>query len=369
VQRFDLTFERPGSRVCKVCVGNGALDECVGETLAANPGRQSVVVSDTTVGRLYGKSLTARLGTDRLPALHLTFPAGEPHKSRETKSRLEDELLEAGVGRDVTFIAVGGGVTGDLAGFLAATWHRGAPVIQVPTTLLAMSDAALGGKTAINLPGGKNLVGAIHQPIAVYADIATLSTLPDAVLVEGFSEIVKAAVIADPSLFEWLESAVPALTARETAVLERSVAASLSVKAAVVNRDEREFGWRSILNFGHTVAHGIEVASDYRVTHGRAVSIGMVAEARLAVEATGFPQAVVQRLETLLQGLGLPIRLPEETEVPLEELLVATRRDKKARQGRARYALPTALGKMRSGGETMEIEESRLRTLLRELRI
>jgi len=349
-----------------VCVGSGATDELIRETLADPPGRPLVVVSDATVGRLYGESLAARLGADGLPVLYLTFPAGESSKSRETKSRLEDELLQGGAGGEAAFIAVGGGVTGDLAGFLAATWHRGAPVIQVPTSLLAMSDAALGGKTAVNLPGGKNLVGAFHQPLAVYADIARLSSLPDAVFIEGFAEIVKAAVIADPSLFEWLASEVPALTAREPAALEHSVAASLTVKAAVVTRDERESGWRSILNFGHTVAHGIEAASEYRVSHGRAVSIGMVVEARLAVEATGFPPAAVERLEALLAALGLPTRLPAE--VPLEPLLAATHRDKKARAGRARYALPIALGRMDAAGETLEIGESRLRSLLQELR-
>jgi 3-dehydroquinate synthase len=293
----------------------------------------------------------------------LTFPHGEAHKTRRTKERLEDAMLRAGVGRDAAVIAVGGGVTGDLAGFVASTWHRGVPVVQVPTSLLSMADAALGGKTAVNLPGGKNLVGSFHQPWGLYADIATLDTLPEKHFRAGFAEIVKSAAIADLGFFRWLESAAAILLARDPAALGRAVSSCVGIKGRIVTRDEREEGRRAVLNFGHTVGHALEAASGYRILHGRAVSMGMVAESRLAMHLTGFPRGHTERLHRLLDAFRLPTRLPARLAV--DEVVAAARQDKKARGGQVRYALPRSLGRMLPAPEfTLAVKDKLLRTVL-----
>jgi 3-dehydroquinate synthase len=347
-------------------VGRGALDRLRDDLLAHPPGRPVIVVSDSNVAPLYGEPLRRRLVDGGLDAHLCTFQAGEANKTRETKAALEDRLLELTVGRDTALVAVGGGVTGDLAGFVAATWHRGVPVVQVPTTLLAMADAALGGKTAVDAPGGKNLIGAFHQPLAVWADVSTLATLPEDELRAGFAEVVKAAVIADSGLFRWLEESAGALLGRDGEALEHVVERCLRIKARVVARDEREAGRRAVLNFGHTVGHAIEAASGYRVRHGHAVAIGMAAEARLAVSESGFPRTSVSRLERLLESFGLPVIWPGEVE--LEEAVTATRRDKKARAGRVRYSLPRRIGRMAPGNEvTTVVEEPALRAACKQI--
>jgi len=342
------------------------LDRLRVDLLANPPGRPVVVVSDSNVAPLYGEPLRRRLEEGGLDARLCTFPAGEEHKTRETKAELENRLLEMTVGRDTALVAVGGGVTGDLAGFVAATWHRGVPVVQVPTTLLAMADAALGGKTAVDTPGGKNLIGAFHQPHGVWADVSTLATLPDDELRAGLAEVVKSAVIADSGLFRWLEESADALLAREEEALEHVVERCLRIKARVVSRDEREVGRRAVLNFGHTVGHAVEAASGYRVRHGHAVAVGMAAEARLALSETGFPAASVGRLERLLEACGLPVTWPDA--VDLDEAVAAARRDKKARAGRVRYSLPRRIGRMAPGDDvTTVIDEAVLRAACKQI--
>jgi 3-dehydroquinate synthase len=338
----------------------------VEELVAHPPGRPLVLISDSNVAPLYGAPLLGELTRGGVEAHLETFPAGEVHKTRETKAALEDRLVRLGIGRDAAIVAVGGGVTGDLAGFTAATWHRGTPLVHAPTTVLAMCDAALGGKTAVDLPGGKNLVGAFHQPRAIYADVATLATVPEVHFRGGFAEVVKVAVIADPDLFRWLEGSAPELVRRDPEALEHAIARSLRIKARVVERDEREAGRRVILNFGHTVAHAVEAASGYSVSHGDAVAIGMMVEGTLAVAATGLPAAHLERLRHVLTSLGLPVRWPGG--VRIEDVLAAVRHDKKARAGRARYALPTRIGRVPPGrGVVREIDESRLVEACRDI--
>ena len=250
---------------------------------------------------------------------------------------------------------------------MAATWQRGVPLFHVPTTLLAMVDASIGGKTAINLPRGKNLVGAIHQPHAVYADIATLKTLPDAIFRDGIAEIVKAGSIADSGLIRWLEAHAKPLLARRPGVVTEAVVRSVRVKARVVRRDERESGRRAILNFGHTIGHALESVSGYALSHGRAVAIGIVVETRLAVDHAGLPEPVARRIVALLRDFGLPTTIPRK--LSLSRIQAATHLDKKARAGKARYALPVALGRMRPGaGVTVSVGDEAVLEALRACR-
>jgi len=332
-----------------VVVGKGILDRAAKAIAATYPTHRRLIVSDSLVGRLYGKDLLRRLARRRAAATLLTFPAGERFKTRETKARLEDQLLRLGAGRDTVLIALGGGVTGDLTGFLAATWHRGVPVVQVPTTTLAMFDAALGGKTGVDLPQGKNLVGAFHQPESLWADVDVLQTLPPRVYASGLAEAVKTAVVLDATLFRAMERDAARLVARDPNALVRLVSRCLRLKGQVVARDEREADRRAVLNFGHTAAHAIETATSYRVSHGDAVAIGQVVEARLAERLTGLPRAEADRIEALLVALGLPVRPPRGLDP--RRLRDAMRLDKKTRGGEVRCALPERLGRMPAGAE------------------
>jgi len=364
VRSFDLSF-RPVRQRCRVRIGSGALDELVDELGGEWPRRLLAVVSDSNVGPLHGAPLAARLRKRGLRVETLTFPAGEASKNRETAARLEDRLYEIGAGRDSVVIAVGGGVTGDLSGLLASLWHRGVPVVQVPTSLLAMVDASIGGKTGVNLSAAKNLIGTVHQPWGVYADVALLETLPEAEYVAGFGEVVKSAAIADIRFLRWLESAAPALLSRDASAVEQAVVRCVEIKGRVVTRDERESGRRAMLNFGHTLGHALEAVSGYRVAHGEAVAAGICLEARLAAKVTGFPPAHVRRLVSLVAAFGLPPCLPVGSSIA--ELIDATRRDKKVRDRRVRYALPVALGRMPSGEEwTVAVEDDVVRGVLEE---
>jgi 3-dehydroquinate synthase len=366
VQDFELEFRPPPRRTCRVRVGEGVLARLVADLIAGLPGRPLFLISDDQVHPLHGNPLALRIRDAGALVHELTFPAGEASKTRKTKSILEDRLFELGAGRDAVILAVGGGVTGDLAGFVAATWHRGIPVIQVPTTLLSMADAALGGKTAVNMPSGKNLVGSFHQPWGVYADTSVLSTLDEQFYIEGIAEIVKSAVIADAALFSWLEGAVEQLLSREAAALEHVLMACLAIKGRVVRRDELEGGRRAVLNFGHTVAHALESASGYTLRHGRAVAIGMCIESRLARSQTGFSRRQVARLARLLAQFGLPTQIPSGLSV--DDVVAATYRDKKNRGGDVHYALPRQIGRMLPGNAvTVAIDESRLRGAIAEL--
>jgi 3-dehydroquinate synthase len=331
----------------RVVVSRGALLQAADAIVVEFPGSRVVVVSDARVARIVTPRFLARLGARGVRALRVTFPAGESHKTRETKAAIEDRLAGAGIGRDAVVAAVGGGVTGDLAGFVAATWHRGLPVVQVPTTLLAMVDASLGGKTAVDTPAGKNLVGAFHHPASLWADADVLDSLPPRAYRSGLAEAVKIAAALDASLFRALERDAAALVARNPDAVEAVVARCLRLKGRVVASDPRESGPRAALNFGHTVGHGIEAASGWRLAHGEAVAIGIVAEARMAERLVGFPAADTERVTALLERFGLPVRAPASLD--LEAFVRFAKRDKKGRAGEVRCALPLALGSMPAG--------------------
>lgn len=321
----------------------------VGAGIATNPdlwryllrgAARIAVVTDTNVGPAVTAPILAATGKDPLV---VTVPAGETAKSRAQKEAIEDTWFKAGLGRDTVVLAIGGGVVGDLAGFTAATYMRGIPVVQVPTSLVAMVDSAIGGKTGIDTPHGKNLIGAFHPPHAVVADVEALTTLPDAELRYGLAEVIKHGCIADASLLDLLEERSDAIFGRDAATLVDLVARNVRIKGRIVEADEREGGLRQVLNFGHTIGHAIERVTDYRVPHGAAVALGMLAEARLAQVYRGFPPDATARLAALLAAVGLPLRL-QGLDATAGAIVAATVGDKKAREGRVRYALPHDLG-------------------------
>jgi 3-dehydroquinate synthase len=275
------------------------------------------------------------------------IPPGEQHKSRAEKERIEDALAASRCGRDTVILALGGGVVTDLAGFVAATWHRGIPWIALPTTLLGMLDASIGGKTGVDHPQGKNLIGAFHQPAAVFADTAWLDTLPAGHLRSGLAEAIKAAVVRDAGLLEDLRARREAILAGDDDALADTVARCCAIKAQVVAADPAEGDLRQILNFGHTIGHAIEALSGFTMLHGDAVAIGMVAETRIAARHVGLSAGAAQAIEDLIAAFGLPGALREALRAAgAGAILEAARSDKKARAGALRYALPLSPGEM-----------------------
>ena len=291
---------------------------------------------------------------------YVSLPPGEATKSLQMASRLYDELADWPADRQTAVVAVGGGVVGDLAGFAAATYARGLPLVMVPTTLLAMVDSSVGGKVGINHPKGKNLIGAFHQPAGVWIDTAALDTLPDREYLSGLAEVVKYGVILDADFFAWLEANADALVRREPAAVRHVVARSCRLKADVVEKDEREeTGLRMVLNYGHTFAHAFETVGGYgEWLHGEAVAAGMACAARLAERRGMVPAEVTARQVRLLGAFGLPTApLPEW---PADELIAVMYRDKKASAGRLRFVLPTRLGEVAA----FEVPESQVREVL-----
>jgi 3-dehydroquinate synthase len=274
-----------------------------------------------------------------------SIPAGESAKTLGQAAELYSALARLPADRGTVILAVGGGVVGDLAGFVAATYARGLPWVVVPTSLLAMVDSAVGGKVGINLPEGKNLVGAFHQPLAVWVSLDTLQTLPDREYRSGLAEVVKYGIIADADFFAWLESHAPALVAREPEALRHAIRRSLEIKAAIVAVDEREeSGQRVKLNFGHTFGHAFETLAQFSLLHGEAVAMGMMCAARLASRLGLCPSELVERLSSLLTTLGLPTAPPQTWSA--DQILAAMATDKKRRADRLRFVLPRLLGQV-----------------------
>ena len=297
----------------------------------------------------------------------LVFPHGEASKTRGEWQRLSDALLSRGAGRGAAIVAVGGGVVGDLAGFVAATYMRGIPILHVPTTVVAMVDSALGGKTGVDTVEAKNLIGAFHHPAAVIADPRTLLTLSAREFRAGLAEVVKHAVIADAGYFEWLEGHTDDIAARNLDLLGELVRRSVAIKADVVESDERERGRRAHLNLGHTIGHGIEHASGYQLLHGEAVALGLVAECALASDLGLVGTDLGQRVAGLLARFDLPIRLTAN--LSFDMVLRAMGYDKKAVGGELRFALPVGLGSMARAGDewTVVADAARIEKALSSL--
>lgn len=331
---------RLGARSYPIWIGPGLLAEAA----LWRPylrGRQVLVVSNATVAPLYLDRLAA--GLDGLAWDRVVLADGEQYKTLAGAERVFDALAALRAHRDACVLALGGGVVGDLAGFAAACWMRGVDFLQFPTTLLAMVDSSVGGKTAVNLAAGKNLVGAFHQPRAVVVDTDTLASLPPREYRAGLAEVVKYGAINDAAFFDWLERHAAALAARRDDAVGGAIAACCANKAGVVARDETEQGERALLNFGHTFGHALEAAAGYgRLLHGEAVAIGMVLAARLAARLGRAPAADAQRLEDLLAALGLPTALPAGHDPA--QLLELMRLDKKNLSGRLRLVLWRGIG-------------------------
>ena len=329
------------------------------------PAHRYAVITDSNVGPRYADSIISGLGKDRADVL--LFPAGEYHKTRETWARLTDQMLAKGFGRDSAVIALGGGVVGDLAGFVAATFMRGIPVIQVPTSLMAMVDSSIGGKTGVDTYAGKNLVGAFHLPAAVLIDPQVLATLPLREMRAGIAEIVKHGVIANEAYLRDVASSVRQLFDKGGPTSDRLLAVivpSIEIKADIVSRDQREDGLRKTLNFGHTIGHAVELVSGYSLLHGEAVSIGMALEGRLA-EMIGVAQAgTAEAILKALRAAGLPVDLPPSLD--RDEIVEATRSDKKGQSGKLMLALPRRIGEMAGSdsGWTVPVSDDQLREVL-----
>ena len=327
------------SRSYPILIDAGLLGRAA--VLEAHVGARDVlVVSDTTVAPLYLPALSAALKARRLVAVIL--PAGEAHKTLANLARVLDVLIANRFGRDCALLALGGGVVGDLAGFAAASYQRGVAFVQVPTTLLAQVDSSVGGKTGVNHPGGKNLIGAFHQPSAVLSDTATLTTLPARQLRAGLAEVIKYGLICDAAFFSWLEAHLDALLAGEPAALAHVIRRSCEIKAAIVGRDEREHGERALLNLGHTFGHALEAATAYKEwLHGEAVGTGLVMAAAMSHACGYLSAADAARVRQLVERAGLPAHAGN---VSPEALLAHMRIDKKVQGGRIHLVLLRSIG-------------------------
>jgi 3-dehydroquinate synthase len=337
----SLTVEL-GERAYPIHIGAGLVDRAALFAPHVH-GRRAAIVTNETVAPLYAERLEAALAAAGARCQRIVLPDGEAFKTWQTLNAIFDALLGAQADRRTVLVALGGGVIGDLAGFAAATYQRGISHLQVPTTLLAQVDSSVGGKTAINHPLGKNMIGAFHQPVAVIADTATLATLPPREFAAGLAEIVKYGAIFDVEFLAWLERNAERLLARDTQALTEAIRRSCEIKAQIVAADERETGARALLNFGHTFGHAIESAAGYgNILHGEAVATGMAMAARFSAHTGRVPRADADRLIRILERLRLPVNAPK---FPRDVWLEYMGRDKKNEGGRITLILLDALGR------------------------
>jgi 3-dehydroquinate synthase len=332
-----------GPRSYDIEIGSGNLREAVKFCDAEQDDAHVVIISDSNVDELYTEPVSDALQEAGAQIDVLIVEAGEQSKDSEVAADLWEQMLDNGADRKTVVVALGGGVVGDLAGFVAATFGRGLRFVQIPTTLLAQVDSSVGGKVGINLPGGKNMVGAFWQPRGVLIDVDVLQSLPGREFCAGMAEVVKYGVIQDPEFFAYLETNIEKVNAKDAAVLTHIVERCCRLKADVVEQDEREeTGLRSILNYGHTFGHAFEAATGYEtLLHGEGVAIGMMCAARLAERMGRIDVAFVERQRKLLDAFGLPLDVPE---VDRNELIELMYRDKKVERGKLRFVLPTRLG-------------------------
>ncbi|MEO8856607.1 MAG: 3-dehydroquinate synthase [Burkholderiaceae bacterium] len=344
IERVGISL---GDRSYQILIGSGLFDDP--QTYAdVSAGRSALIVTNTVVAPLYEERLRRALQSRFKQVDSVVLPDGEAHKNWQTLNLIFDTLLRRACDRKTVLFALGGGVVGDMTGFAGASYMRGVPFVQVPTTLLAQVDSSVGGKTAINHPLGKNMIGAFYQPVQVVCDLATLATLPAREVSAGLAEVIKYGPISDMAFFEWLESNMDALRASDSAALAYAVRRSCEIKAAVVGHDERESGLRAILNFGHTFGHAIEAGMGYgQWLHGEAVAGGMVMAAELSLRLGLIDERLVLRLTRLIEAAGLPTRCPQLPSITAGSTAIANadrylelmRVDKKATAGEIKFVV------------------------------
>ncbi|MBA3015627.1 MAG: 3-dehydroquinate synthase [Proteobacteria bacterium] len=349
-----------GDRSYPIMIDHGLLATIGSDLKTRNIAKRFVVIADDTVAGLYGERLLHSLQASGFVPDIIAFPAGEASKTMATVAHLASRLAQLGVDRKDGLIALGGGVTGDITGFLAASYLRGIPFVQIPTTLLAQVDSSVGGKTGVDIPEGKNLIGAFHQPRAVYIDSQVLQTLPAAELLNGIAEVIKYGVIYDYNFFVFLENQLDSILKYNLPILEEVIETCCTIKAEVVSKDEREADLRRILNFGHTIGHAVEADSGYQLSHGSAVAIGMVAASSLAVAKGMLPVNDAARLTALIKNFGLPTTIPTTSDRQKLKSYLLT--DKKTVAGRPFFVLPTSIGTVTI---TADVNESLLDQVLK----
>jgi len=329
--------------------------------------RRIVVISDDNVSRLHRDRFQEALAGH--PLDFISIPPGEKSKTREMKLRIEDQLLEKQYGRDTLILALGGGVVGDLAGFVAATYNRGIPFVQVATSLLAMVDSSVGGKTGVDTPFGKNLIGAIRQPEAVFADLSFLDTLPQIEFINGLAEAIKIAIVLDREFCTFLEQHSTEILQKEPAVTEHVIRRSIELKKQIIETDETESGPRQVLNFGHTIGHALEMASDYRMKHGLCVAIGMIAESNLSEKLGELKLADAQRIIRLLRAFDFSLHIDPDFDT--ERLIAYMRSDKKAHRQTPYFILLQEIGRIKSepGVYSFLVPTSFIQKVIEELKV
>ena len=341
VVRVELKEEADNSY--GIFIGEGLFGNLAGELKQKPVANAYAIIADYVVADIYGKKLLKSFQKESLHAHLITFPAGEKSKSRKTKERIENAMLNLGFGRDSCIIALGGGVVGDLAGFVAATYMRGVPYIQVPTTLLAMVDSSIGGKVAVDVKNAKNAVGAFYQPKKAIIDLNFLKTLPKKELVNGLAEVIKHALIQDKDFFHFLEKNIGRILEFDLGILKQVIKRSCEIKAGIVTEDEKEKGMRMLLNYGHTIGHAVESALNYRISHGHAISIGMNYAAKLSAKKGFLHEGSVIRQNNLLEHIGLPHRLSHHQLKP-KKILEHIRFDKKIINKKLNFVLLNSIG-------------------------
>ncbi len=338
-----------GERGYPIYIGGGLLSLLGDRCAKIYKPRKCVVITDSNVGKLYGKQAIEKLSESGFSPILITLPAGESTKSLRNVEFCYNRMAQERIERSSFIVALGGGVIGDLAGFVAATYMRGIGFVQVPTTLLAQVDSSVGGKVGINLKFGKNLVGSFYQPNLVLCDIDALNTLPDRELRAGLSEVIKYAIIYDSAMFKRLEKDIDKLLNKDTKTLASIIARCCQIKAEVVAADEKESGLRAILNFGHTIGHALEAITNYnKLLHGEAVAVGQVAAAMIGAMVCNFNETDAQRIKQLIKRTGLPVcyKLNKASQ---KKLIESMKLDKKASGGEAKFVLPTKIGSVKFG--------------------
>jgi 3-dehydroquinate synthase len=344
---FVRTVSVPlGSRSYAIKIAPGLLRKTGGECARLKLGARCAIITDTNAGRRFARTVFNSLAVAGFFPVLIVVPAGESAKSLKSVQSCHDQLAAHRLERKSFIIALGGGVAGDLAGFVAATYLRGIPFVQVPTTLLAQVDSSVGGKTGVNLRAGKNLVGAFHQPRLVLCDLEALKTLPECEFRAGLAEVIKYGIIFDAKLFTQLERDLPKILKRDSKTLAPVIARCCEIKAEVVARDETESGPRAILNFGHTIGHAIENSSGYgKFLHGEAIAIGQVAAAKISKKISGLPEREVERITNLFQRAGLPVEIKLNA-LQREKFFAAMRLDKKTSGGEIKFVLAEKIGRV-----------------------